>query len=321
MNLLSRLRKRLLDRSSSHSESTPHTEPTPSDICGRCQELQLLAHIERPWEVSTSLTVSSEGFSVGVIDTDSINESCSLCTQFSILLQHPALGSVGGTNRSIHLWACHFRYKDEAVTRFYVPYHNSNRVLHLLPTQPMAFHAFDNGSFRPLDSQSLNHDVAALVSGRTCDPISFDCSRAGEWVYWCNVYHRQCGLSLTRRGGMRPRRIIDCKRRQLVDHNGQPYVCLSYVWGSGLTVQSEPDSVFPNNVPSTIADAIAVTLKVGLRYLWVDRYCIDQDNTEEKHSIIRNMNSICKSSVFKDLFLLPYEHDQNVDFEHRFNIA
>jgi hypothetical protein len=44
------------------------------------------------------------------------------------------------------------------------------------------------------------------------------------------------------------------------------------------------------------------TLKIGLTYLWVDRYCIDQNNTEEKHDNIRNMEAICNLT-----FLLRYD--------------
>jgi len=35
-----------------------------------------------------------------------------------------------------------------------------------------------------------------------------------------------------------------------------------------------------------------VASTLGVPYLWIDRYCIDQDNSEEKHDIIRRMNEI-----------------------------
>lgn len=39
-------------------------------------------------------------------------------------------------------------------------------------------------------------------------------------------------------------------------------------------------------------DAIHVTKALDIRYLWVDRYCIDQTNEEEKHHTICNMDVI-----------------------------
>ncbi|CAN9083409.1 unnamed protein product [Alternaria alternata] len=50
------------------------------------------------------------------------------------------------------------------------------------------------------------------------------------------------------------------------------------------------------NIPQTVSDAMCVTLKLGMRYLWVDRHCIDQENREEKHDAIRNMDSIYREA-------------------------
>jgi hypothetical protein len=69
-------------------------------------------------------------------------------------------------------------------------------------------------------------------------------------------------------------KLIDCEQRKLVIASGnEAYVTLSYVWGA------EPMSDFSterlHSLPQTIEDAIVVTLAMGYRYLWVDKYCID----------------------------------------------
>jgi hypothetical protein len=58
---------------------------------------------------------------------------------------------------------------------------------------------------------------------------------------------------------------------------------LSYVWGQpSVQVVDDPVSgeqaagTLPKILPDTVKDSIIVTLKLGLRYLWVDKYCIDQ---------------------------------------------
>ncbi|EMR83099.1 putative tol protein [Botrytis cinerea BcDW1] len=61
------------------------------------------------------------------------------------------------------------------------------------------------------------------------------------------------------------------------------YVALSYVWGGVHTTSTE--------VPAVIKDAIKVTVKLGLRFLWADRYCIPQ-NDSDKHRLIRSMDEI-----------------------------
>ncbi|KAH4354399.1 hypothetical protein HBH99_256890 [Parastagonospora nodorum] len=35
-----------------------------------------------------------------------------------------------------------------------------------------------------------------------------------------------------------------------------------------------------------------VAIELGIPFLWVDRYCIDQNNWQQKHTIIRNMDKI-----------------------------
>jgi hypothetical protein len=62
--------------------------------------------------------------------------------------------------------------------------------------------------------------------------------------------------------------------------------------GSDLSDPKDAGSNFPKAMPSTISDAIDVTLKIGLRYLWVDRFCINHDDADDKHKIIQNMDAI-----------------------------
>ncbi|TGO24411.1 hypothetical protein BPAE_0103g00120 [Botrytis paeoniae] len=61
------------------------------------------------------------------------------------------------------------------------------------------------------------------------------------------------------------------------------YAALSYVWGGVHTTSTE--------VPAVVKDAIKVTVKLGLRFLWVDRYCIPQ-NDSDKHRLIHSMDGI-----------------------------
>ncbi|TQS31682.1 hypothetical protein Golomagni_08028, partial [Golovinomyces magnicellulatus] len=93
----------------------------------------------------------------------------------------------------------------------------------------------------------------------------------------------------------RPTWLIDCADRCLV--KSQPddrYVCLSYVWGSGRARDGEDvvrlvkdnvdvyeDAIPEEDLPQTVIDAMWASRKLGLRYLWVDKLCIVQDDREE----------------------------------------
>lgn len=50
-------------------------------------------------------------------------------------------------------------------------------------------------------------------------------------------------------------------------------------------------------MPLVVEDAIKVVKKLGWRYLWVDRYCIPQEDGPEKHSLIYNMDQIYRGAT------------------------
>jgi hypothetical protein len=86
-------------------------------------------------------------------------------------------------------------------------------------------------------------------------------------------------------------KLIDCTSRRIcVAMPGQRYAALSYVWGP--SVPHEPPGAVPQSFPRTIEDAISVAKQLQFPYLWVDRYCIDQGNEQEKHIMISNMDMI-----------------------------
>ncbi|KAH0496465.1 hypothetical protein TgHK011_003819 [Trichoderma gracile] len=114
-------------------------------------------------------------------------------------------------------------------------------------------------------------------------------------------------------------RLIDVDDRKVVS-NFPPgsklgrdikYVALSYVWGTtvasrddALLGSNEPQLTAPKgldkiNVPRTIEDAMAVCHQLGQRFLWVDRFCIQQDGPEsEKQEQINAMGDIYSSAEF-----------------------
>lgn len=121
---------------------------------------------------------------------------------------------------------------------------------------------------------------------------------------YCQKQHERSSCGYTPAVAAKNGKLIDCVERRLCDDQGQPYACLSYVWGVGTTGQQTESSTFPNGIPQTVLDAILVTHKIGIRYLWVDRYAIDQGDEEEKHRIICNMAGICEAGYGRLIRLL-----------------
>lgn len=169
-------------------------------------------------------------------------------------------------------------------TLFWLEFNSGgNRLtIYLLPVQA-----------RFVDFKSGEHTY--LPCSRTVEPSSVNYDLFNEYIRQCQSEHAtMCGRSI--RCDFTPTRLIDCKERVLCSAPNCRYTCLSYVWGEEFAEDAASNNQILTDVPKTVSDAMFVTLKLGMRYLWVDRYCIDQDNPEEKHNAIRNMDSIYRNA-------------------------
>jgi hypothetical protein len=123
-----------------------------------------------------------------------------------------------------------------------------------------------------------------------------DLTVARNRVSECGRLHQSsCGYNGPSTASLK---VIDCASRNLCKIiPGTPYVCLSYVWGNSCVIEDHSKRV-PALLPKTIEDAMYVTLQLGLSYLWVDRYCINQKNAAEKHRLITNMDAVYRGATF-----------------------
>lgn len=132
--------------------------------------------------------------------------------------------------------------------------------------------------------------------GRAIDS-EVDFSVARQWLEQCRERHKEqpcCDrpqLKWGAEGGIRGFRLINCSTTPptVERRSGKElYAALSYVWGEAGRYSTE-------KWPKVILDAIEVTKQLGLTYLWVDKYCIDQDGLH-KASQIRAMNKIYRGA-------------------------
>ncbi|KUJ22309.1 HET-domain-containing protein, partial [Mollisia scopiformis] len=128
-------------------------------------------------------------------------------------------------------------------------------------------------------------------------PSLFDADFAKSCIAYCDIHHGQACTTL--REGLPFLRVIDCRTRQVVRApvNCQ-YVALSYVWGSStsdIVLDEElPQSneTYLPRCPDVIENSLSVTTMIGAQYLWIDRYCIDQEDSVDKHHQITHMDAI-----------------------------
>lgn len=136
------------------------------------------------------------------------------------------------------------------------------------------------------------------IIGRKIDPDKIDYGVISGWLSFCKERHTQL---CHRRGDNRIRnlRVIDCVTRKLVPLPSEEaeFVTLSYVWGVCTALGNGDNSELPVSVPKVMEDAMVVTVKLGFRFLWVDRYCIPQDDDKEKQSQLKNIGRIYSFSA------------------------
>ncbi|KAF2836097.1 HET-domain-containing protein, partial [Patellaria atrata CBS 101060] len=102
-------------------------------------------------------------------------------------------------------------------------------------------------------------------------------------------------------------RLIDCETRVIKGPSSDEtpkYLALSYVWGAMTTSQSSGGSRSIINgaklgklppvgsLPKVIEDAISITKTLGHRYLWIDQYCIDQEDGDDIKVNLSSMHLI-----------------------------
>lgn len=147
-----------------------------------------------------------------------------------------------------------------------------------------------------LEPQRIARDLSAFAVQRV--ELNFDLVIARQWLDYCRQNHSS---TCVQPPNSRPRslRLIDCTTRRIVQPSSWvKYAALSYVWGS--QAPHEPRVLNAQDVlskqPKSIEDSIQVTLTLGLNHVWIDRYCIDQENDREKHDQIQQMDAIYRSA-------------------------
>jgi hypothetical protein len=139
-----------------------------------------------------------------------------------------------------------------------------------------------------------------------------------RWLFRCENLHKdgQCcpkkNIIATKGdpSGLKILRVIDLRSGDIVEApRGCRYVALSYVWGMEPTLKLENKSQtwFKNGLlynpwyqdlfPLTVRDAVALVGKIGERYLWVDNFCMYQDDPSDVADGIRNMNLTYEGAI------------------------
>jgi hypothetical protein len=127
-----------------------------------------------------------------------------------------------------------------------------------------------------------------------------------EWVQKCDKYHK-CYQGQEARF---PTRVIDVSLEDphlLVSGSNPspnlPYMTLSHCWGGEQpltttlsTIEQRKTRISMDSLPALYRDAIIVTRRLGINYLWIDSLCIIQDSKEDWATEAARMGDVYRLS-------------------------
>ncbi|KAG6236222.1 hypothetical protein E4U24_007910 [Claviceps purpurea] len=141
----------------------------------------------------------------------------------------------------------------------------------------------------------------AAIRGRRVSPL-LNPELLKCWLNFCRQHHsgKGCEAPPMQQSPVAGLQLIDCSEKRVVAahevnvDDATEYLALSYAWAqTGLDASAEaeadadapsmfdlsalrlgPDGILPDTMPALFADAIAFTITIGARYLWIDRFCL-----------------------------------------------
>lgn len=289
------------------------------DLCTLCKHMGLrhllicCRHLfEEAWNSAPDLGPTL-GLRLGSWDELSSRTKCSLCELLAHCLMRLATANrgllpsrglldvflriitmkTGATVQSqLHL-DCNRLYDQREINIGRIRYFKENRWRKLLPWA---------------DTCSLGSKRVAAASTTSSIGKFIDWERIKRMLQDCLLNHQACSVNDSQ-SPSRNFRLIDVQQRKLtyVDSH-TPYVALSYLWGSNprrnflqalhsnIAELEHEGSLIREQLPATIHDAMEACKRLGQRYLWVDRLCILQDESDDKLLYINSMDAIYASA-------------------------
>ncbi|RFN53395.1 het-domain-containing protein [Fusarium flagelliforme] len=163
-----------------------------------------------------------------------------------------------------------------------------------IDTTKMYFHLFHGGVhdidiFTLPDQPRLKHiSCSSLIPSDT--RLEDNLPRIRLWIEACEKAHKKCSEATD----FTPLRLLDLQTGsetwvQLVSVVDVRYACLSHCWGSTRSKHlTRRDNLTQNEkgiplteLPKTFQDAVEITRALGIRYLWIDTFCIIQDDEKD----------------------------------------
>lgn len=218
-----------------------HDLPTriyQDSTCQRCYQLHIGSEVEANGEVPYG--------TIATIRQTSLHADCILCTRFQQIFSF----AYRKDNGDSHIQELDLAREDFSILDERGRYHGqymSIRFKHI-PTFLRLFPS--HGSFKKAETGLHQHLITNEI-----DRDRPDYALARQWLKTCHRDHtKSCTPSYHPTNLLR---LIDCRTRKISPAAGnQPYICLSYVWGSQTASEFSNPAVLPDEIPQTVEDAM-----------------------------------------------------------------
>ncbi|KIW86994.1 uncharacterized protein Z519_12459 [Cladophialophora bantiana CBS 173.52] len=157
--------------------------------------------------------------------------------------------------------------------------------------------------FLPLGDDAQVIGRQATNYARPLNPLKASRELMRNWLHTCELDHHACKSadSRIRSRGKGPKRLVNVRTMCVEDVPSSVearYFALSYVWGNAsrrrlsgeeTKVKSDGKALSAHRV---VRDAMELTREFNETYLWVDSFCVRQEDAHERASEIAQMNNV-----------------------------
>lgn len=248
----------------------------PTELCAICASVDFEKAIDDALTVDTYKLVPR----YTLHDYHTLDSKCPLCQIFLAIVHD--WGDDQRDDATITVVASSNPRSDYSYNDFKIPWIDFKMPMLHIRTPTLPYELRRDLYWQRVDAKVI-HPVSATI-------INFDAIKVA--IQLCRETHSTCQKSKSVANPFF--KLIDCVTRKVVLANAHPdddYAALSYVWGQSHH-ELKHIGALPQSLPATIEDAIKVVHILGLKYLWIDRYCIDQDDAVELSSQIGSMDAI-----------------------------
>lgn len=305
----------------------PDFQPENDELCPTCTRISLLELFRSGLEHETRDGIQIRtNIPMGYSDEIYARATCPLCR---LLVEIGDTNMLGG-DRDVEFWSIITLKGHEVISNVVEPLYeigvnNSNSDLETSP--PVAYYlALVRTVKAPpgygFEYRTIFKDmiyIGLLAADELPPSGSFTLrdtadaaemmKRFREWFARCRE-HKACrareALGSSRPDGFR---LLDINSLRVADGRGHaPYIALSYPWSQVDAFEIKRTVCYVvETLPKVLQDIVSVVkgLELGINHLWIDRLCVDQEDTVQKRVNIAAMGEIYGAAFATIILAVP----------------